>query len=196
MLRYAIVDDTCTSAHLTRLAANGIDYVQLRAKHLPAGQLATLARTLLDALTGTPTRLLINTRADVALATRAHGVHLTSSPGELTPHQIRTLYRNAPNPLIPVPCTSLSCHTLADVHRAVTLAPDLILFGPIFEKRVPATRDQAEFLQPGIGLHALEAAVRAAHGIPVLALGGITQQNTSACLQAGAAGIAAIRLFA
>ncbi|QMV19335.1 hypothetical protein GOB94_12060 [Granulicella sp. 5B5] len=196
MLRYAIVDDTCTPAQTQRLAATGIDYIQLRAKHLPAGQLASLARRILAdiaAVPSAPTKLLINTRADVALATAAHGVHLTSSPNELTPAQIRTLYRALPTPysLLPTPCTSLSCHTLADVHRAHTLAADLILFGPIFEKRIAG-----ELIQPGIGLQALEAAVRAAQGTPVLALGGITERNTHACLEAGAAGIAAIRLFA
>ena len=189
MLRYAIVDATSTTADATRLATQRIDYIQLRAKHLPAGDLATLARTILTAIATVPnthTRLLINTRADVALATGAHGVHLTSHPEELTPQQIRTLYSTTPTP-----CTSISCHTLEDVHRAHTLATDLILFGPIFEKRV-----DGNLVQPGIGLQALEAAVRTAQGTPVLALGGITERNTHACLEAGAAGIAAIRLFA
>ena len=233
MLRYAILDADCPPGHAARLADAGVDYLQLRAKSLPIGQLATLARRLLAETAHTPTRLLLNARADVALATQAHGVHLTSHPNELTPAQIRQLFHqkqtHAPqgschldrsqtaSPFgaaegpphfartgnisartpAPSPCsTSLSCHTLADIDRAHALAPDLILFGPIFEKRVPATPQQAEFVQPGIGLAALEAAVRAARGIPVLALGGITDRNTHACLEAGAAGIAAIRLFA
>ena len=206
MLRYAILDADCPPGHAARLADAGVDYLQLRAKSLPIGQLATLARRLLAETAHTPTRLLLNARADVALATQAHGVHLTSHPNELTPTQIRQLFSrhtfSGDHPLLPTSCsllpvlTSLSCHTLADIDRAHTLAPDLILFGPIFEKRVPATPQQAEFVQPGIGLAALEAAVRAARGIPVLALGGITDRNTHACLEAGAAGIAAIRLFA
>jgi thiamine-phosphate pyrophosphorylase len=196
MLRYAIVEATCTAADATRLATQGIDYIQLRAKHLPTGDLATLARTILAAIASVPnahTKLLINTRADVALATNAHGVHLTSNPEELTPQQIRTLYSTTPTPysLLPTPCTSISCHTLANVHLAHTLAADLILFGPIFEKRI-----SGELIQPGVGLQALEAAVRVAQGTPILALGGITKRNTHACLEAGAAGIAAIRLFA
>ena len=193
MLRYAIVDATCTTTDATRLASQGIDYIQLRAKSLSAGDLATLARTILTSIANTHTKLLINTRADIALATNAHGVHLTSTPNELTPQQIRTLYTQSSTPYspLPAPCSSISCHTLEDVHRAHTLAADLILFGPIFEKRI-----SADLIQPGVGLQALEAAVRAAQGTPVLALGGITERTTHACLEAGAAGIAAIRLFA
>jgi len=86
---------------------------------------------------------------------------------------------------------SVSCHTLDEVRRAHEARVDLILFGPVFEKRVAR-----QLIQDGSGLKALEAACRAAEGTPVLALGGITLENTSACLAAGAAGIAAIRLFA
>jgi thiamine-phosphate pyrophosphorylase len=193
MLRYAIVDATVPPGHAARLASLGIDYIQLRAKSLSTSERLTLARNLAAELLGTSVRLLINSRADIALAAHAHGVHLTSAPDELTPDNIRTLYCALPNPysLIPNPCTiSLSCHTLSDIIKARTLAPDLILFGPIFEKRV-----DGELVQAGIGLAALEAAVGAADGIPVLALGGITQQNTAAALATGAAGIAGIRLF-
>lgn len=190
MLRYAIVDDACPTGHAARLAAGHVDYVQLRAKSLPAGELAALARALLAeiaAVPNAPTRLLINTRADVALATAAHGVHLTAGPGELTPAEVRSLFTAGG-----ASCTvSVSCHTLDDVRRAHAQAADLILFGPVFEKRVAG-----ELVQPGLGLRALEDAVRAAPGTPVLALGGITQRNAQACLDAGAAGIAAIRLFA
>jgi thiamine-phosphate pyrophosphorylase len=191
MLRYAIVDGTYLRGHASRLAADGIDYIQLRAKSLPAGDILELAQIILADIAAIPnatTCLLINARADIALASQAHGVHLTSTSDELTPEQVRILL----SPLSSTSCTtSLSCHTLADIARARTLAPDLILFGPIFEKRVAG-----ELIQPGIGLDALRAAVRAAGEIPVLALGGITHENTAACLAAGAAGIASIRLFA
>ncbi|WP_263377989.1 thiamine phosphate synthase [Granulicella paludicola] len=194
MLRYAIVDGSYLIGDAGRLAADGVDYIQLRAKSLSAGAVLDLARCILHDIAEiptAPTRLLINSRADIALATPAHGVHLTSAPDELTPTEIRHLYAAAPYSLFPTPCISLSCHSLADIARARTLAPDLILFGPIFEKRV-----SGELVQPGIGLKALAAAVHAAGDIPVLALGGITHENTPACLAAGAAGIAAIRLFA
>jgi thiamine-phosphate pyrophosphorylase len=86
---------------------------------------------------------------------------------------------------------SVSCHTLDEVQRAHRAEVDLILFGPVFEKRV-----EGEVVAPGAGLAGLQAACKVAPGSPVLALGGITVANTPACLAAGAAGIAGIRLFA
>jgi thiamine-phosphate pyrophosphorylase len=194
MLRYAITGDTFTPADAARLAASGVDYIQLRDKRSPAAHLVALARETLAAIAtvpNAPTRLLINSRADVALAAGAHGVHLTSNPNELTPSQVRTIF-SIPNPLSSVPClTSISCHTLEEVTRATNLGADLILFGPVFEKRVANLH-----ITDGSGLDLLHRACLAANGTPVLALGGINHENTPACLAAGAAGIAAIRLFA
>jgi thiamine-phosphate pyrophosphorylase len=194
MIRYAITGDTFTPADAARLAADGIDYIQLRDKRSPAAHLVALARATLAAIASVPnapTRLLINSRADVALTAGAHGVHLTSHPNELTPEQVRTVF-STPCSLLPTPClTSISCHTLEDVTRAHALGVDLILFGPVFEKRVANLH-----ITDGSGLDLLHRACLAANGTPVLALGGITHENTPACLAAGAAGIAAIRLFA
>jgi thiamine-phosphate pyrophosphorylase len=195
MLRYAITSDTYLPDDAARLAADGIDYIQLRDKQSRAAELVALARMILAEIAPYPhTRLLINSRADVAVAAGAHGVHLTSRPGELTPEQIRDLFRSTSIlcPPSSVPCiTSISCHTLDEVARAHTLGADLILFGPVFEKRVANLH-----ITDGSGLDLLRRAVIAAKGTPVLALGGITHENTAACLKTGAAGIAAIRLFA
>ena len=216
MLRYAITgrlrfaaDEPARQAALlaqgARLAADGIDFIQLREKDLSAAALASLARRLLATLRADPThpapRLLINSRADIAVATCADGVHLTSAPGSLTPAQVRTLYAAAS---LPEPIVSLSCHTLAEVARAASFAPDerptLILFGPVFEKVIAEDRAPEKSLgdkkiSPGTGLDLLRAACAAAAPVPVLALGGINCSNTDDCLDAGAAGVAAIRLF-
>ena len=201
MRRYAILDGSYRPGHATRLAADGVDYIQLRAKALSASELFDLARSILDdiaAVPGASTRLLINGRADVAKALSLAsgtpvGVHLTSAPDELTPPQIRQLYATSPAPysLLPAPCTSVSCHTLDLVRQAAKGGADLILFGPVFEKRVAQ-----QFITDGSGLTLLAVAVEAAAGVPVLALGGVTAENIPDCLAAGAAGIAAIRLFA
>jgi thiamine-phosphate pyrophosphorylase len=209
MLRYAITDrarfaaesgqqaeptrQTALLRQAARLAAEGIDFLQLRERDLSAAALASLARNLLATLCehNPATRLLVNSRADVAIATHADGVHLTSSPNELTPAQVRALYAAAS---LPEPVISLACHTLAEVARAASSAPDerptLILFGPVFEKVVGN-----KLVTAGAGLDLLRAACAAAAPIPVLALGGITPANTDSCLDAGAMGIAAIRLF-
>jgi thiamine-phosphate pyrophosphorylase len=210
MIRCAITDGASSCSGLasrgpalasaaSRWAADRIDFIQLREKHIPAGALVALAQSMLAALRASApedraentlprTRLLINSRADVALAAGADGVHLTSGPDELTPAQVRRLFVRAG--LAP-PVVSISCHTLAELRRATAAGVDLILFGPVFEKRV-----RGELVTDGLGLEALGEGCRLAAPTPVLALGGITAANAPVCLQAGAAGIAGIRLFA
>jgi thiamine-phosphate pyrophosphorylase len=214
MLRYAITnrarfkgDEPARQAALIaqagRLAVAGIDFLQLRENDLSAADLASLARRLLATLRAhnPAPRLLINSYADVALATSADGVHLTSAPGQLTPAQVRALYAAAS---LPEPIISLSCHTLDEVARAASASanerPTHILFGPVFEKVVAESRPSQKSIvnkkiAAGSGLNLLRAACLAAQPIPVLALGGITRANAASTLAAGAAGIAAIRLF-
>jgi thiamine-phosphate pyrophosphorylase len=81
------------------------------------------------------------------------------------------------------PIVSISCHSAKDVAQAADDGASFVVFAPVFEKKdaTPA------------GLEGLRQACRA--GIPVLALGGVTLENARSCLQAGASGIAGIRLF-
>jgi thiamine-phosphate pyrophosphorylase len=200
MLRYAITDralypgcerekQTALLRRAARWAADGIDRIQLREKDLPAADIAALAREILKtiAAASSATKLLINSRADIALATGAPGVHLTSIPGELTPTQVRTLYARVN---LPAPIITISCHTLDEVQRAHEDRVDAILFGPVFEKVVAG-----QTITPGQGLDQLRAACTSASPVPVYALGGVTLTNAHACTDAGAAGIAGIRLF-
>lgn len=184
----AIVDSTITTEAAQALAANAVDYIQLRDLDASAASLQQAATRLLRAVNGTGARVLLNTRADIALATGAHGVHLRSHPAALTPAHIRELYKQHRQP---APIVSIACHTLEDITRARTLSADIALFGPVFEKELTPTTTL-----PGIGLDRLAEACRLAGSMPVLALGGVNESNTPQCLQAGAAGIAAIRLFA
>jgi thiamine-phosphate pyrophosphorylase len=197
MLRYAITsralfpgDERHQQAALVeeaaRWASAGINFIQLREKDLPAADLAELARNLLKTLPPS-TKLLINSRPDIAIAVAAHGVHLPATPGELTPAQVRHLYAAAA--LYPLMIT-VSCHTLAEVARACDNRVDAILFAPVFEKIVAG-----HIVSAGQGLDQLRAACTAAAPIPVYALGGVTLENAPLCVEAGAAGIAGIRLF-
>jgi thiamine-phosphate pyrophosphorylase len=208
MLRYAIttrsrttVEESSQEDELLRqargLAEKGVDFVQLREKDLEAGALASLARKLLAILRSNANapKLLINSRADVAVAVGADGVHLTSATGSLTPADVRRLYASAG---LPEPIVSVSCHTLSDIRPAREAAVTLILFGPVFEKVVSTTEAEGPaeaFVSDGIGLNLLQLACATASPTPVLALGGITEENTAATVAAGAAGIAAIRMF-
>ena len=170
----------------------GVDLIQLREKDLPTRELETLAHTALRIVRenfppgtesrGPTTRLLINSRSDVAIVCGADGVHLRSD--DISPSEVQQIWTRAGHPghaLI-----SVSCHSSADVARAASERADFAVFAPIFEKK---DAKQASFA----GLDRLREACR--QEIPVLALGGITLKNAQACLDAGAAGIAAIRLF-
>jgi len=190
MIRYAITDRGYLIANGRRWFKHGVDFVQLRDKTLDAGELTKLARAILKDIaevSGAKTMLLINGRADVAVAVGAAGVHLTAHPDELTPKQVRRVFAIAARS---APVISVSCHTIEEVQRACAAGVDLILFGPVFEKRVAG-----EQIATGVGLEALQTACVAAGEIPVLALGGVTAENIEDCLRAGAKGVAGIRLF-
>jgi thiamine-phosphate pyrophosphorylase len=171
----------------------GVDFVQLREKNLPARDLESFAseavRILRDPTLRTENRergtvLFINSRTDVALAVGADGVHLRSD--DVSPGDVRRIWHSS-GPDTPVRVAiSVSCHQPSEVEQAAKADADLALFAPVFEKK------DAPGMQPA-GLDALRSACR--HNIRVLALGGVTFENAAACLEAGAAGIAAIRLF-
>lgn len=153
-----------------------MDYAQVREKQMPSGELLRLVAAAV-ALPRGPRKgkLLVNDRLDVALACGADGLHLPAD--RLPPSEIRPLV--GPDFLLAV-----SCHSAEEVQRAAAEGADFAVLGPIF-----FTPGKG----PPLGLGPLERAARAP--IPVLALGGITLENARRCLDAGAAGIAGIRIF-
>ncbi len=179
-------------AKIAEAARAGADYIQLREKDLPARELEALAREVVGMVRETrnekrETRLLINSRSDVALAAGADGVHLPSDDVPASDARAvwssvlsRNVKRATRNVIIAV-----SCHTAEEVRLAEAQGADFAVFGPVFEKVGTSLC---------VGLEALRAACLVGH-MPVLAIGGITLANARACLEAGAAGIAAIRLF-
>ncbi len=175
----------------------GVDYVQLREKDLPTRDLESLAGEAVRIIARLRTEnrelrtaLLINSRTDIALAIGADGVHLRAE--DISPRDIREVWQHCDacgadalaranssrDPLIAV-----SCHSPAEVTRAAAHNATFAVFAPVFEKKDA---------RPA-GLNLLREACEA--HIPVVALGGITLENAKSCLEAGAAGIAAIRLF-
>jgi len=168
---------TCVEA-----AQSGVDYIQVREKDLSSRELEKLAREIVGRVreTGDATRVLINSRVDVALATGADGVHLRSN--DISPADVRRIWKTAGVTLAPI--IAVSCHTEPEVVAAKFAGADFVVFGPVFGKSSTI---------PGTGLPALHAAC--AHKIPVVALGAINIENFSSCIEAGAAGVAGIRLF-
>jgi thiamine-phosphate pyrophosphorylase len=167
-------------------AAAGVDFIQLREKDLSPRELERLAGKAMAALPrGSITKLLINSRIDVALACGAHGVHLPA--GFLSPSEARSSFARAG---IGAPIVAISTHSVAEVHSAEAHGADFAIFGPVFEKAGVANRSGLEQLA------AVAARLPASSSpMPVLALGGVTVKNAQACLQAGVAGLAGIRLF-
>jgi thiamine-phosphate pyrophosphorylase len=186
---------------LTSVWANhGVRFIQLREKDLGGRELVELARGMLKAIQGAPsgrpyaTRLLVNGRADVALAAGADGVHLPSGADALAPDEVRSIFSAAGR--AQPPCISISCHTLPEVEAACQQQPDCILFAPVFEKVIAEKQTAGEIgAIPGAGLQLLKQACNMGAPTPVLALGGVTAENAQGCIPAGAAGIAAIRLM-
>jgi len=167
---------------IERAIAAGVDWIQVREKDLEARPLEALVRGAVQASAGRA-RILVNDRLDVALAAGAAGVHL----GETSLPVARVAAWRAKAGLRDF-LIGVSCHSLEAVRAAERAGADYIIFAPVF-----ATPSKAAFGPPQ-GLERLAAACGAAH-IPLLAIGGVTESNAAACLAAGAAGIAAIRMF-
>jgi thiamine-phosphate pyrophosphorylase len=165
----------------------GVDWVQIREQDLSARDLLSLARQALQATAETPganVRIILNDRVDVALAAGAAGVHLG---GESLPlREVLRWQRAGHGPedwLI-----GASCHSLAGACEAESSGASYIFFGPVFD--TPSKRP----FGPPQGVAKLAEVCRAVR-IPVIAIGGVNRSNGDDCLRAGAAGVAAIRLF-
>jgi thiamine-phosphate pyrophosphorylase len=160
-------------------AAAGVHLIQIRERALDGAELARLVEACVRAVRATPARILVNDRLDVALAARAHGVHLRGQ--SMPASRVRAI--TPPGFLV-----GRSVHS-AEEAAAVARQSDVdyLLFGTVFPSRSKPGRDAA-------GLAAL-AATAAAAAIPVLAVGGVTLTNVGQLQAAGAAGFAAIGLF-
>ncbi|HEV2397861.1 MAG TPA: thiamine phosphate synthase [Candidatus Sulfotelmatobacter sp.] len=182
---------------IAEAARAGVDYIQIREKDLTTRELESLAHEAVAILCQLRTEnrelrtaLLINSRTDVAAAAAADGVHLRSD--DILPQDARAIWNqcgagaltrdNPPKP----PLIGISCHSPEEVKQAVENGATFAVFAPVFEKK------DASGIHPA-GLTQLRQACKA--NIPVLALGGVTQENAKSCFHAGAAGIAGIRIF-
>jgi thiamine-phosphate pyrophosphorylase len=172
--RRAVLDKIAEAARC------GVDFIQLRERDLSARELETLALDAVRRMRENPshTRLLVNSRTDVAIACGADGVHLRSA--DVLPGEVRAGWRKS---LSAGPVISVSCHSADEVARTAAEAADLAVFAPVFEKQGSSAA----------GLDALRVACECR--IKVLALGGVTLENARECVAAGAAGVAGIRLF-
>jgi thiamine-phosphate pyrophosphorylase len=170
----ALIDQVAAAARA------GVHLIQIRERDLEGGALTRLVAAAVDAVGGTSARVIVNDRVDVALAAGAHGVHLRgdSVPGararDITPSGFL------------IGRSIRSAAEAADAEAAGGL--DYLVFGTVFPTPSKPTVTAA-------GVQGLAAAV-AATALPVLAVGGMTSGHLPAVAAAGAAGFAAIGLFA
>ena len=163
-------------------AAAGVDWVQIREKDLCGRDLLALAR---EAVAGEgAAQVIVNDRLDVALAAGAAGVHLGRE--SLGARDVVRWCRggNAAAEFV----VGVSCHSLQEAREAESAGANYIFFGPVFD--TPSKRGMGE--PRGV---ARLAEIRGSVAIPVVAIGGVSEQNAADCIRAGAAGIAAIRMF-
>ena len=154
-----------------------IPLVQIREKRLSARLLFELTMRAAAMARGSRTRLLVNDRADIALAAGADGVHLTSQ--SVLPEAIRKYF---PAEFV----IGVSTHSPGELGLAAKGGADFAVFGPVFES--PGKT-------PALGLNALREAVSTFPDFPVLALGGIEGSNCKEVIEHRAAGFAAIRFL-
>jgi thiamine-phosphate diphosphorylase len=162
-------------AQAAEAAKAGVDLIQLRERDLEGADLTRFARRLIEA--AAPAKVIVNDRADVALAARAHGVHLRGDSFDAT--RLRAI---APAAWL----IGRSIHEPADA-AASGRAVDYLVFGSIY----PTVSKPGG---PAAGVAELKK-VAAAADAPVLAIGGITLARLPELVAAGAAGIAGIELF-
>lgn len=162
------------------MAELGVSAVQIREKRLPARLLYDLAVRMVALLDGTGALCFVNGRFDIAVSSGADGVHLTS-----TSIPIGVVKRSCPEGFL----LGISAHSPGDVEVAAESGADLVVFGPIYP--TPGK----EPLSDTDPLALLEAAKEVARGTRLIGIGGIDENNFRNVLDAGADGIAAIRLF-
>lgn len=183
LLLYAITERRKLRSGLAdfveKAALAGVDRVQIREKDLPDEELYKVVRDAMARTRTTRVRVLVNGRPDIAVAARAHGVHLPSD--SLSVSSVRKV---APPGFL----VGVSCHKVDEVERAASEGADFAVFGPVFD--TPSKRG----FGPPVGLSELARVCRAVR-MPVLALGGVTPANARLCIEAGAAGLAGIGLF-
>ena len=178
--RYGAAWQAALVRQVAAAARSGVQLIQVRERDLDGGPLFALVKACISAVAGTDARVLVNVRVDVAMAAGAHGVHLRGD--SVAAAHVRRL---TARPFL----IGRSVHSVEEARRQGSGADlDFLLFGTVFETAS----------KPGVAAAGLDAlrAVAAAAPVPVLAVGGVTPHRLAAVAGAGAAGAAAIGMFA
>ena len=166
-------------ASIRRAIAWGVDFIQIREKDVSDRDLFNITCRGVSMSRGTKCRILVNGRADIALAAGAHGVHLPSEGLKVS--EIRAWI---PKGFI----VGVSVHTESETMDACEQNADYVLLGHVLP-----TASKREY-GPSLGIDFLQRVCSRA-SIPVFALGGMRSRSVDPVLAAGAVGVAGISLF-
>lgn len=175
---YAIVDTEVAEdpiALADRALRSGCALLQLRAKRMGDRQLVELATVLKRRCAGASTQFIVNDRPDIAALVRADGVHLGQDDMRISDARR----------IVGTMSIGVSTHSVAQADEARREGADLVAFGPIFPTKTKENPD------PVVGLEALEAVCERVDR-PVVAIGGITPEDSPSVLAAGARYVAVI----
>ena len=162
---------------VSHLTDGGVLLVQLREKHLSPLEFYQEAAAALQVARERDVKLIVNDRVDIALALGADGVHLGQD--DLPPEAARRI-------LGPAVIIGFSTHNLEQARFATKLPIDYIAIGPIF----PTATKQAS--GPPVGLAGIQAVRQIVGETPLVAIGGITSENSQDVIDAGADAVAVI----
>ena len=165
------------SDQIELLRLGGATLIQLREKQMPALEFYEHARAAVAVAARTGVQLILNDRADIALAAGAHGVHLGQD--DMPPEAARRV-------LGPEAIIGYSTHNVEQAQRALTLPIDYIAIGPIF-----ATSTKSD-TSPTLGLEGLRAVRQTVGHVQLVAIGGISHANARQVIEAGADSVAVI----
>ena len=181
---HAIVDvDASARARLDPLDVaraflhGGARFLQLRAKTLGSRAFLELADACVAHAHARGATIIINDRVDIARISRADGVHVGQD--DQPPAAARTLLGE--DAII-----GFSTHTVEQINAAVREPVSYVAVGPVFGTASKDTGFDA------VGLSLVKTAARMAGRLPVVAIGGVTMDNASSVLAAGAASVAVI----
>ena len=162
---------------VARLIGGGATFIQLREKHLSPREFYQEAEEALRVARARGVKLIINDRADIALAIGADGVHLGQD--DMPPEAARALLGEGA-------VIGFSTHSVEQAIAAARLPVDYIAIGPVFATTSKENPD------PQVGLEGLRRVREAVPFLPLVAIGGVTRENAPSVFSAGADSVAVI----
>ncbi len=160
-----------------RMVSGGATFIQIRDKFAHASEFYNSVIEVMSFTRELDVKVIVNDRVDIALATRADGVHLGQD--DLPATEARKIL--GPDAIIGV-----STHSLEQFRAALGLPVDYIAIGPIFATNTKHDHD------PVVGLETIRIVKSIARGIPIVAIGGISLATAASVLEAGADSVAVI----